>query len=142
MGAGSWRQALTPSADDVPSEYWAKRRLDWLLALLTVARQGLSAQGWLLAIGVGKANASLLTAVTIVELNSVVGRCLGLLLSSWVSTAYIASRARLFVALEYILAPCLGIFTILLLAAPAQVAAITLLGIVCSAAVSQTLPEH
>ena len=132
-GKGFLARAFVPNAAHVPPDYWHKRRFDHAIGCADAARNALTAQAQLVAIGVGRSGASPLAAIVVAEVNDFAARCIGLWLSSRLGSARFAARARLVVALDYVVAPLLGVFSVLLLAFPGYLRSLTLASAVLTA---------
>ena len=118
--------AFVPPHTAVPAEYWRKRATDHAQRVLDAARQALTAQAWLIAVGVGKVGATPLASIIVSEINSVASRLVGLALASLVPSSTVAAHARAFVALDYVLSTVFGLFSVGLLAFPEYLQSITL----------------
>ena len=95
------RAELTPGSAppagalrEEPQEYWRFRWLTTGLGLVSTVKGALTAQAHMIAIGVGDPDATPLNYLVISEINSALGRFIGLALAASVSSSYFAMHAK------------------------------------------------
>lgn len=78
----------------------------------------LTAQAYLVAIGVGNSSAVPLQAIVVEELTALICGIIGLALSTYFGSAVFASNAKVVMALQATIGQCVGLLDVLLLSFP------------------------
>ena len=123
---GLAQSMLVPDVALVPQEYWRFRWLTTGLGLVSTVKGALTAQAHMIAIGVGDPDATPLNYLVISEINSALGRFIGLALAASVSSSYFAMHAKPTMVMNATVGKLGSVFPILLLLYPHQLQWISL----------------